>query len=1040
VGYIEAKDVGAHLSDVSDSEQLKRYRAALPNLILTDYLEFHWYVNGDERLIARLAHVDKSGRVTVDRHGEEEVQRVLEHFLNNEPEPIRTPQALAVRMARITHLIRDSIVASYAQDMASNLLRGWREAFSKVLISDLDQPHRTADFADMFAQTLTYGLFSARVTTTAEVFTRQSAQRLIPRTNPFLRSFFAAISGIELDDEPYSVFVDDMVSMFQVSDIDAILTDFGKHTKQTDPIIHFYETFLKAYDNNIRELRGVYFTPEPIVSYIVRSVDNLLRERFGCVDGLADTTTVSVTNVDPSLRVKGQSSEMRKTTSSHKVLVLDPASGTATFLYAVVELIRERFMARGNAGLWSGYVRDHLLPRLFGFELLVAPYAVAHFKLGLQLAGRTLPAEQRHDWAYDFTSDERLGIYLTNSLEAPHEYTGLPLLTQWVADETDAANQVKQNLPVLVIMGNPPYSPSQFEGPWIMSLLDNYRTGLRERKSNVNREEWKFLAFAQWRIERSGSGIIAFVINNTFIDGGTLRLLRRSLLETFDDIYVLDLHGSVMRSRSAPQAANDANVFDIEQGVAILILSRNLAPKKAANGSRQASVHYAELWGSRDSKYDWLLEHDWSDTPWQDVQPDTEYFRFLPRDTDIEAEYASGVEVASIFQKYSSGIQTKQDRLAIQPRRDLVMPMLQRLINLSPDEARRTFNLGEDSSGWNVVSAQNDIRQTGIKEELVVPILYRPFDRRWTYYTKKSGGFLGRPRREIMQHMIAGENVGLITMRQTVGGDYSYVGVTDIPCCHGTFYLGNRGQDYLFPLWTYMSGEGQLEAAELEVGWAAGRNGRRPNIARAVVHDIEAKLGMTFTSDGGGDLATTFGPEDLLAYVYGVLHIPSYRSRYAEFLKNGFPRVPLTSKRVLFKELVEVGYELLSAHLLKSPNLHELVQEMHFPRPGSNRVAPGYPRYVAPGEVEPLGRDLVEQGRVYINGNAGGQYFEGVGAQVWEFLMGGYQVCEKWLKDRRGQELSYDDQVCYQQIVATIGETIRLMNKAEVFVSSWPLT
>ncbi|MBF6596544.1 MAG: DNA methyltransferase, partial [Thermaceae bacterium] len=505
IGYMEAKDIGKLTPDIEKGDQMRRYLKALPNLVLTDYLEFRWYTEGMQRQRARLASVGANRTLVRERDGEGEVLKLLQNFLNHAVQQVSKPEDLALRMARLTHIIRDIIVEAFEKDVASPLLRGWRETLAKVLIADLNQPEKAAEFADMFAQTLAYGLFSARIMDkTPDDFSRQEAQYLIPPTNPFLRDFFYEISGPRLNDEPFVGFVDDLAALLAHTDMESVLADFGKRTRQEDPVVHFYETFLAAYDPKLREARGVYYTPEPVVSYLVRSVDRLLKERFGCPDGLADARKVTVANRDPGLKVKG-TNEMRKTVESHRVLVLDPACGTGTFLYSVVDHIRAEFMARNDAGMWSGYVKEHLLPRLFGFELLMAPYAVAHFKLGLQLAGRDLPEEERGEWAYDFGSEERLGVYLTNTLEGAHEYTGLPLLTQFVADETNAANRVKRDLPIMVVMGNPPYSGhSANKGEWISALVrDYYKVDgqpLGERNPKWLQDDYvKFIRFGQWR-------------------------------------------------------------------------------------------------------------------------------------------------------------------------------------------------------------------------------------------------------------------------------------------------------------------------------------------------------------------------------------------------------------------------------------------------------------------------------------------------------------------------------------------------------------
>jgi hypothetical protein len=395
VGHVEAKDIGTPLDVAERSDQLRRYLDSLPNVILTDYVAFRWYVEGEHRRTAKLGRLGADDRIKPDRAGKQNVADLLCDFLAHEPEPIGTPRELAERMARLTHLIRDVIITAFERGKASDLLTDWRKAFAEVLVAELDEPEHVGQFADMFAQTLAYGLFSARIRHRRGRFTRQRAQGLIPKTNPFLRDFFYYITGPHLDDEPYAGLVEDLVQLLALAEMDEILADFGKRTRQEDPTVHFYETFLAAYDPELRDRRGVRYTPNPVVSYIVRSVDWLLREKFE-LDGLADTT--------------------RLPDGTHKVLVLDPACGTATFLYSVIDLIRESFIGAENAGMWSGYVRDHLLPRIFGFELLMAPYAVAHFKLAMQLGGHDLAEAQRENWAYDFEGNERIQVYLTNTL------------------------------------------------------------------------------------------------------------------------------------------------------------------------------------------------------------------------------------------------------------------------------------------------------------------------------------------------------------------------------------------------------------------------------------------------------------------------------------------------------------------------------------------------------------------------------------------------------------------------------------------------
>jgi predicted helicase len=557
LGYVEAKDVGKPLGKAERTPQLKRYREGLGNLVLTDYLEFRWYVGGEHRLTARLGTPGDDGRIRRDRGGEKGVRELLDGFLTVSAPTVARPKELAERMAGLARLIRDAIREAFRVEAEQGRLHNQYDAFRRVLLHDLTPDQ----FADMYAQTIAYGLFAARVNTPDDhAFTRQHAAYELPRTNPFLRRMFGEIAGPELD-RRIEWAVDDLAEVLRRADMAAVLRDFGKRTRQEDPVVHFYETFLAAYDPRMREARGVYYTPEPVVSYIVRSVDHLLKTEFGLPDGLADTSRVRIPNPDP-----GTQGKKTKDLEVHRVQILDPATGTGTFLHGVIDQIHGHLSERGQAGSWSAYVREHLLPRIWGFELLMAPYAVAHMKIGLQLK----------QLGYDFASDERLGIYLTNALEEAHAMADLPLFAQVIADEANQASRVKAELPILVIIGNPPYSGiSANMAPRMASIVEPYKwvdgKPLRERKHWLQNDYVKFIRFAQTRIERTGHGILGFITDNSYLDGPTFRGMRRSLMETFDEVYILDLHGNSKKKEKAPGGGPDENVFDITQGVAIIL-------------------------------------------------------------------------------------------------------------------------------------------------------------------------------------------------------------------------------------------------------------------------------------------------------------------------------------------------------------------------------------------------------------------------------------------------------------------------------------
>jgi len=631
IGYVEAKGLEADLEEIEKTEQIERYRDSGKRFVLTNHLQFVLFdYSSDGRTIlprdsvTLLSESDfHKGRVP-NPANVEALYRLFDRFLKEARPDIGTPKELAERLAAAARHIRDFLRVAYEAEGEHDELHNLKSAFEKTLIPDLTPEQ----FADMYAQTLTYGLFAARVNHKGPgLLTLDNAWRDIPKTNPFLRKLFESVTGSELEGKPYRWIIE--------------------------------EDFLAEYDPKERERRGVYYTPEPVVSYIVRSVDHLLKEKFGCPEGLADHSKITYTVT--------RNNEEREE-DSHKVLILDPACGTGTFLYFVIDLIRQRFIKRGEAGMWQDYVREHLLPRIFGFELLMAPYAVAHLKIEMQLAALDLPEEQRKDWAYAFNAEERLGIYLTNTLEEPQplEFPLLDPLLRMITEEAEAAARVKQDLPILVVLGNPPYSGiSANKGAWIDGLLkgrlpDGTRVPsyydvdgkpLGERKLWLQDDYVKFIRWAQWRIERTGAGILAFISNHGYLDNPTFRGMREKLLKAFSEIYLLNLHGNAKKREKVPEEVQeelgideeDENVFEIQQGVAIGIFIKE--PGKFG----PAKVHHAELWGPRELKYKWLLEHSIEDVRWEELKPFSPFYLFVPAKRSAESEYLLGWKITDIF-------------------------------------------------------------------------------------------------------------------------------------------------------------------------------------------------------------------------------------------------------------------------------------------------------------------------------------------------------------------------------------------------------
>ncbi|NLS76012.1 MAG: DNA methyltransferase [Chloroflexi bacterium] len=1029
VGYVETKDVGLSLDAAERSDQLKRYREGLHNLILTDYLEFRHFVDGEPRATARLARWD-GRKLSRDADGAEKVASLLADFLAQAPAEINTPQDLAERMARLAHLIREIIVETFRQGHESSFLKHWRLDLAGRLIAGLDDPERTPEFADMIAQTLAYGLFSARLMDTTPGFEVREAADLISETTPLLRDFFYQITAPQLKKEPFAPFVDDLVTLLRHTDMGAVLADFGKRTRQQDPTVHFYETFLAAYDPRLRETRGVYYTPYPVVDYIVRAVDHLLKERFGCPEGLADGSTISIPNWD-SGKTTRDGRQMRKTRDEPKVTVLDPACGTGTFLYAVVDHIRQRYMDSGNAGMWPSYVRQRLLPRLFGFELLMAPYAVAHLKLALQLMGQDLDEGLRQTWAYSFADPDRIGVYLCNTLEEPGKEPDHPLFNDTLAAETHKANEIKSLLPIMVVLGNPPYSGhSANKGDWINGLLKGklpdgskapsyYHIDgkpLGERNPKWLQDDYvKFIRWSQWRIERSGGGILAMITNHGYLDNPTFRGMRRALMDAFDEIRVLDLHGNVKKKEVAPDGGKDENVFDIQQGTAIL-----LAIKHPPRQSKLAQVHHAELWGPREEKYRRLAEMDVETTPWQLVQPRAPFYLFTPRDTDLLAEYDRGWKITDVFPVNSVGVVTARDKFVLDFDETALRSRIADFTDpANTDEFVRQKYLST-RDGLPVSEVRRLLCKDSQLDRAFVRSAYRPFDRRSLFYHPS---VLERSRLEIMRHMASGQNRGLHLCRQIVSEEWRHVLATD--AVTDDCYVSNKTRErgYTLPLYVYHFATADQQKQLLDASpWPAGEGGRVPNLSPAFVAELETRLGLRFAPAGATE-AGEFGPEDVLHYAYAVFHSPAYRARYAEFLKIDFPRLPLTADAALFRALCAKGGELVALHLMESPALNRLVTR--FPVPGDNVV--GKVRYDD------------NHRRVHINA---AQYFEGVEPEVWAFQVGGYQVLDKWLKDRQGRKLEHDDLEHYQRIVVALGETMRLMGEIDEAIEEhggWPL-
>lgn len=850
-----------------------------------------------------------------------------------------------------------------------------------MLIHDIDNK----SFADIYSQTIAYGMFAARYhDPTLPTFSRMEAAELIPKSNPFLRKLFQDIAGYDLDIR-LTWIVDELVNIFLATDVAHIMKNFGRSTKQEDPVVHFYETFLGEYNPALRKARGVWYTPQPVVNFIVRAVDDILKTEFDLPQGLADTSKIKIKK-KAITQTKGKNAKIKEVETEvevHKVQILDPATGTGTFLAEVVRHIYKKF--EGQQGIWSKYVTNDLIPRLNGFELLMASYAMAHLKMDMLLT----------DTGYKPTDDQRFRIFLTNSLEEAHPDTAT-LFSSWLSDEADQANAIKRDSPVMVVIGNPPYSVSSTnKSPWIESLTADYKKDMKERNIQPLSDDYiKFIRFGQHYIDKNGEGVLAYISNNSFIDGNIHRQMRKHLLESFDKIYILDLHGNSRKNETCKDGSPDQNVFDIMQGVSINLFIKT--GKK--NKNEMGQVFQYDLQGKRENKYNFLSQNNLKSFEWQKLEAKAPDYKYSQVDYQLKLQYEDSFSIKDFFKISNVGFTAARDSSLIHFEKDKVKDLLDDLDFLNIDDIRKKHNFGADSRDWTIKGAIDDIKSKDDKN--ITNVNYRPFDIRYSHYSKKSKGYFSYPRWEIMQHFYNHENIGLIATRLNRQQSLGYFWLSNSIVERHILDTAGDSTSF-FPLYLYQEKNSQQNLLET--------NERVPNLNTEIVKEIATVLRLTFTNEKE-ETPNSFAPIDLLDYIYGVLHSPSYREKYKEFLKIDFPRIPYPQDHEKFWQLAKLGGELRLIHLLESPIVEQYITQ--YPEDGDNIVT----------------KPVYKNGNVYINDT---QYFANVPQVSWEFYIGGYQPAQKWLKDRKGRELGYDDILHYQKIIVALSETDRIMKEID---------
>ena len=960
---------------------------------------------------------------------------------------INTSDMLAEAMATLAKRIRDAAQTLIDRETDNGPLRKLHAAFKLNLIHDLTEE----GFADTYAQTITYGLLTAAISRTemsegrkGTALVASNISDMVPVTNPFLKEMLQTFlhaggrkGGIDFDE----LGVQDVVELLrgEETDLPAILRDFGNKTRGDDPVIHFYEHFLNAYNKALRIQRGVFYTPQPVVTYIVRSVHELLQTEFGLADGLADTTTwgefiqkSKINNPQSEIKLPPLTDEPGCTDTISPdepfVQILDPATGTATFPVEVIDVIfnylKDLWKKRGAAAMpsipnpksniqnfpdyWNEYVPKALLPRLHAFELMMAPYAIAHMKIGLKLA----------ETGYRFGTEERARIYLTNALEPWQKQ--LPLIGfDALAHEAAAVNEIKRHKRFTVVIGNPPYSKiSSNLTPEMRAIVERYRyldgekikeRGALQFEINLQDDYVKFFRLCEQNIITSNVGVLGLITNNGYLSTPTLRGMRDSLMETFSSIWSLDLHGHVAKGEIGPDGGQEENVFDIVQGVAVFLGDRT-QPKTG-----DAAILHAECYGSRAGKYSFLQSHDRSRTSFAKIEPSPPFYLFVPHDADLAHEWKQYVGLAEMFPKNSAGIITARDGLVIAENKEVLAERLERFSNAKGAEdaiyeefgfsASKRFDLGE---------AQSELRRLKSFSEPIRRMLHRPFDERFVFFHRSVVWSLSRPMAEQMED---GQNLALVATRQVTRPQFEHAYVSrhiiEIKAC------SHDRNTQIFPLFICGS-DGELALS----------SGTTPNLNQAVLAGLAKTLGLRLNNG-----TRQLGKDDELSalrlfnFSYAILHCPTYRERYFEFLRSDFPRIPLTGDLELFRELSRLGGELTALHLLESPKLVKPITEFI----GKSK------------EVTKIGwhDDTVWINASGTRGNsvAGTSGFRGVPEAVWNFHIGGYQVCQKWLKDRKGRTLTDEDIAHYHKIVISLTETIRLMAEIDQVIEThggWP--
>lgn len=980
VGYIEAKNINKslHKLNIKDNLQIDKYCNSIigENLILTNFLDFILYVKGKKKIVATIGYLENNSIIINDNL--EDINNLINLFIENQRGSIKSYQSLAYQMAKIAITINQSIAEVLLQETENNLENKFLTKLKNDISNSLLPNLSNDEFSDIYAQTITYGIFASRVYFFDELEQNKSDNKLsfdrayiltYLKNNPFL-------SGILYDLIEQKTYIDSsiniLIDLLNEADINNIILNFNQEIGDYDIVIYFYENFLQEYSPENKKEKGVFYTPESSVNFIIKSINNILKKDFTLDNGLG----------------------------SENVNILDPATGTGTFLYGVIKQIYLDFKANFDIKNVDYFFRQiRLLERLYGFELMMTPYIIANLKIGLLLK----------KLGYIFQPEERINIFLTNTLEKSISTTNF-LIPDYISQESEKAFKVKEKTPIYVVLGNPPYLGESYnKGEWIKNLIEDYKY-INGQKIDEANPKWlqddyvKFIRFAQWKLDQVQGGILGYITNYSYITNVTFTAMRYSLAQTFSRIYILNLHGYARQSLS-PDGIKDENIFPIQKGVAIIIAVKdvdNLPFRSNHYSAPEKGIFYYDIWGSKEYKLNFLANNNLEQIPWQKVDIEAPYYRFSYIETDLNQEYQKYFRIDEIMPKNNVGIVTANNDFTLNNNLVNMQNIVNDIYCLSEEDFIFKYPHYQEKSNWNFTSAKSDVVKTNKNNNLFTPILKHPFNIKYTYYTGNSQGFHCRPRKEIMSNMLLGENIALLTARknETLDADHFFCSEYITEAKAGE----SSTQSYIFPLYIYPDDTDN----QLDLGIK-----KQANFSPKFLEYLNNKLNFLPN------------PEVIFAYIYSIFYCPQYRKTYGKFFQEDFPRVPIISDVDKFEQLANLGSQLIDLHTLKyfaKKQDKYFYSEFIFSYFGSDTLITKI-------------KYLEGEEKLFINKKT---YFYPLCGEIWKMTIGGYRVLSKWLSERKNTVLSQEDMEYFKKVVFSLSQTIKIMNDIDKIVPSFP--